>query len=214
MLDGALPQHLADALDVQAVQRIGDVLAQRDMVRHQRSQGNVVGEVVAREAVRLEEARARPRDEQHAVQAAVAVEEQCCIRLLRQQQRVHSAREPGAKYGLGEHSGLRVHFLCLLHTQLTMSLDIKGTFLKQPLVLNPCNNQHTYMPRFSQPIQALLKRTMLQRAPGTSLSLTFSSSPQRLDWMPTPSPTGLRTCVGDSAAGALEAYLRSTEEVT
>ena len=34
------------------------------------------------------------------------------------------------KQCLGEHCGLRVHFLCLLHTQLTMSLDIQGTLLK------------------------------------------------------------------------------------
>ena len=59
MLDGALPQHLADALDVQAVQRIADALAQRYVVRHQRRQVDVVGEVVAREAVCLEEAAVR-----------------------------------------------------------------------------------------------------------------------------------------------------------
>ena len=81
------PQHFADALDVQAVQCIAYALAQRDVVRRQRRQVDVVGEVVAREAVRLEE-----------VQAAVAVEEQGSIRLLHQQQRVQRAREQGTKY--------------------------------------------------------------------------------------------------------------------
>ena len=75
------------------------------------------------------------------------------------------------------------------------------------------------MPRFSKPIQACLKRTMLPRVPS---SCFFSES----DIQHITSETGLnpdtvthwaenlRWRFKDSAPGAIEAYLKSTEEVT
>ena len=82
--------------DVQTVQRVP--YAQRGVMRHQRQQAHVVAEVVAREAVRLKEARPRGRRKQHALWTA-APPELGCVRLLHQQQRVQGTCESYAKHG-------------------------------------------------------------------------------------------------------------------